>query len=270
MTDAAIRLCLHQLCALDVPPIELIGIAAGLGCSAVTIFTHVPDAARGRFPLVTQADLPLLQPALAEAGVSVCNLEVFPLDRDDAPDRFDAALALGAALGAARATAHVHDADFAAAVRRFGDFCDRAAAYGLIAGLEFNGFSAVWDLPAALAIVEAAGRANGEIVLDMLHLVRSDGTAADVERAQGRIGYAQICDGPLLMAEEGRWREAIRERMLPGAGEFPLAAIVGALAPGSWIDVEVPQTAAMKAGVSALDRARAAVEASSRVLETIA
>ena len=74
------------------------------------------------------------------------------------------------------------------------------------------------------------------------------------------ITYVQLCDGPLITHQEG-WVEAVRERLLPGASEFPLADILRPISPQAVIEAEVPQTAARKAGVSALDRARLAVDA---------
>ncbi len=259
-------LSLHHLTVLDAAPLELIDIAARLGCAQVGLFTFMPAAVRHLYPLVGPQDIAQLAEALAEAHVRVGNLEVFPLDRDDEPARFDEALATGAALGAQRATAHIHSADLPAATLRFRDFCDRAAGRGLKAGLEFNAFSAVGDAATAAAIVRAAGRANGEVALDMLHLVRSGGGPADVAEIADLVFYAQICDGPAETAPENRFREAIGDRMLPGEGAFPIAAILAALRPGTLIEVEVPQTAARKSGVSPMERARRAVEASRSTL----
>ena len=261
-------LSLHHLTALDTTPAELIRIAGQLGCSHVCLFTYVPAQVRHMFPLVTDAQRPALKDALAAANVALGNLEVFPLDAEALPEDFRAALATGAALGASRATAHIHTPDLPTAIARFGDFCDLAADYGLKAGLEFNGFSAVRDATTAAAIVRAAGRPNGEIALDMLHLMRSGGTAADVASIADLIGYAQLCDGPLFLPENARWREAIEERMVPGEGEFPLAQLLAPLGADTLFDVEVPQTAARKAGISAHERARRAVAASRAILST--
>lgn len=259
-------LSVHHLCALDATPAELVALAADAGCAHVCLFTFVPEAAARFYPVVTAADVPMLAEQMRAAGVSLCNLEVFPLDGREDWAGFSAGLSTGAALGATRATAHIHDAAFDAGVRRFAAFCDRAADHGLIAGLEFNGFSAVKDLPTAAAIVRAAGRGNSELVCDMLHLVRSGGTAADVAAAADLIGYAQISDGPAAIAADQRWHEAIRERRLPGDGDFPLVDMVRALNPATVIEIEVPQGAARKSGMSAADRVRRAAEAARAVL----
>lgn len=256
------QLSLHQLTALDATPLALIDIAHALGCSHVCLFTHVPDAARGRYPLVSAEDAPAILAACARTGVALSNLEVFPLDGATDPAAFEPGLATGAALGAPRATVHIHDATFEEAVARFTAFCDQAARHGIDAGLEFNAFSAVKDIASAEAIVRAAARPNARLVLDCLHLARSGGTAGQVAGAADLIDFVQLCDGPAEVAEDQRFREAVTERALPGRGSFALAEILAVLRPGTLIDVEVPQTGARKAGASALDRARAAVDAS--------
>jgi sugar phosphate isomerase/epimerase len=262
-------LSLHHLCALDATPAELVALASAMGCAHVCLFTHVPEAARRFYTQVTADDIPALRTRMDEAGVSLCNMEVFPLDGREDWAAFETGLKTGAALGATRATAHIHDADTKTAVRRFALFCDMAATHGIIAGLEFNAFSGVKDIITAAAIVRAAGHANGQLVCDMLHLVRSNGTAEDVAAAANLIGYAQISDGPATLADADRWHEAIRERMLPGNGAFPIVDAFRHLRPGTVVEIEVPQTAARKAGVGADERVRGAVEASRAVLSGI-
>jgi sugar phosphate isomerase/epimerase len=268
-THADFPLSLHHLTVLDASVEQLITIAGEVGCAHVCLFTYVPEQARGLYPQVMQAQLPMLRDYLAAHRVSVCNLEVFPLDVDNEFARFSEALNIGAALGATRATVHIHNAGHRAAVQRFGDFCDVAADYGISAGLEFNAFSAVCDSHEAAAIVRGAARPNGALVLDMLHLFRSGGVAADVAEISDIVTYAQLCDGPTDQQMEARWHEAIRERLAPGEGAFPITEVLAHLRPGTVIDVEVPQTAARKAGVGMTERARHAVAAARCVLDAI-
>lgn len=259
-------LSLHHLVALDATPIELVAIAGRLGCAHVTLFTHVPEAAKGFYPCVTAADVPALQDALAEADVTVGNLEVFPLDQDEDPKRFAEALAVGASIGAKRATAHLHDiANQDVAIRRFAEFCEAASAHGITPGLEFNGFSAVRDIAAAGEIVRQAG--CGKLVLDVLHLMRNGADLDAVSRYADLIAIAQISDGPLSMPQDQAWHEAVRERALPGQGEFPLTQILAPLGDHIIIEAEVPQTAARKAGVTPFDRASHVVSALRSVLD---
>lgn len=261
------RLSLHHLCALDCTPGELVEIAGRLGCGHVTLFTHVPEAAAGFYPCVGPEDAADLVALCERFGVSVCNLEVFPLDRDGEPLRFEQGLAVGAALGATRATAHIHAvADEAAAVRRFAGFCDQAARHGIVPGLEFNAFSAVRDLAAAARIVRAAEQ--GRLVVDTLHFMRNGGDPAQLEDCADLVEYVQLSDGPPHIAPDQAFREAVRERMLPGTGSFPLAEIVRRLSGACIFEAEVPQAARAKAGDSALARAGDAVAALRALLPT--
>lgn len=259
-------LSLHHLCALDASPAELVTLAAEAGCAHVCLFIYVPEAASRFYPVVAPADVPMLAERMRETGISLCNLEVFPLDGQENWLAFREGLKTGAALGATRATAHVHQPDFDTAVHRFAAFCDLAADHGIVAGLEFNGFSAVTDITTAAAIVRAAGRPNGELVCDTLHLIRSGGTPGDVAGVADLIGYAQISDGPATVAADRRWHEAVRERLLPGTGVFPLTDTIRALRPSTVIEVEVPQGGARKAGIGPGERTRRAAHAARAVL----
>lgn len=260
-------LSLHQLTALDAAPSRLIDLAGRAGCAHVCLFTHVPEAARGRYPLVTAADVPDLRARMDAEGVSLCNLEVFPLDGNEDHAAFAVALETGAALGATRATAHIHEASgFDEAVARFAAFCDLARPYGIIAGLEFNAFSGVCDIGSAAAIVRAAGRANGQLVCDALHLFRNGGSVVDLAAHTDIVGYAQLSDGPLVLKSEEWWREAVRSRALPGMGELPLVGLVAALREGTVIEIEVPRADDAKAGINAETRIERAVAATRAVI----
>ncbi|WP_342449746.1 sugar phosphate isomerase/epimerase family protein [Sphingomonas jejuensis] len=256
---------MHQLTALDAPPRMLTDAAAALGCAGVCLFTHVPDAARGKFPAVTHDDVQPLRSALAAAGMVVANVEVFPLD--GAPiEGFATGLDLAALLGAVRATAHVHGASGQEAIDRFAAFARLCRTHGIVAGLEFNRFSAVPDLPTAAAIVRAVRPEPADMVLDLLHLVRSGGTPAEVAAAADLVSYAQVSDGPAAIDDGGRWHEAVSERMLPGEGAFPISRLLSPLRSGTIISVEVPRKSARLAGAGPVDRIGAAVAATRAIL----
>lgn len=260
-------LSLHHLTALDATPAQLVELARDNGCAHVCLFTYVPEAARAAFPMVMPEDVPALKAVMDACSVTACNLEVFPLDGTDDVAGFASALETGAALGATRATAHIHElADEAEAIARFAAFCDQASEHGIMAGLEFNAFSAVNDIDSAARIVRGAGRRNGQLVCDALHLFRNGGSVEAVAAQADIIGYAQFCDGPMERDRAEWWREAVGTRELPGRGEFPLTELASALRDGTVVEVEIPRKAEMKEGVPAADRVRAAVAAVKSVL----
>ncbi len=236
-------LSLHHLNALDMPHAEFIACAGSLGCDMVSLFAYEPERARGLYPLFSDADVPKLRETLAKAGIGLCNLEVFPLDGQEDWAGYERALARGSALGARRATVSLPTLpDLQTGVARFIAFCELAARHDIIAGLEFHAFAAVSDIRSATAIVRQAGQANGQLVCDILHVVRNGGTVDDVRAASDLIGYVQINDGPLQRPREQWWHEALHDRAAPGTGEFPLVDILRALAPGTVIEIEAPQS----------------------------
>ena len=116
-------------------------------------------------------------------------------------------------------------------IEAFAALCDRAAERNLLALLEFIPFSPVRTLEDALAIVDAAARPNGGVMLDVWHLFRSGGTADSVERAAGRVLGVQLDDAP-REPEENLALETMHRRRLPGEGDADVAAIIRALRAG--------------------------------------
>jgi sugar phosphate isomerase/epimerase len=265
----AFSLSVHHLCALDISVDDLVQIAADQGCEYVGVFTYVPEAARGRYPQIVAADLPRLTEKMRGCGVRAGNLEVFPLDGHEDEEAFARSLDVGAALGATRATAHIHAvSNSLEAVERFGRFAALCAQSGIVAGLEFHRFSAVADIAGAAQIVREAGHEHGKLVCDALHLFRNGGSVEQAREYAPLIRYAQICDGPLTPPDENYWREAVSDRLIPGDGEFPLAALFAGFTPDTLVEVEVPQSRALKAGKSAAERIAAAVAGARKVLAT--
>ncbi|OLO26060.1 hypothetical protein PZ61_0235635 [Streptomyces sp. MNU77] len=144
-------------------------------------------------------------------------------------------------------------------VERFADLCDRAAAHGLLAGLEYMPFFTLADAPSAWDVVREADRPNGGLVVDAFHHLTGPhepdvlyGIPAD------RIVAVQLCDArpdpgrPLL-------EQAVSGRLWPGSGTLDVAGLVavldrlGVTAP---VGVEV-----LSARVRGLPLARAAREA---------
>lgn len=83
--------------------------------------------------------------------------------------------------------------------------------------VEFMAFTAIPTLAAAVALAPA----DAVVLVDALHLARSGGTPADLDRiCPGRIGYVQLCDAPAA-APTDLAAEARHRRSAPGAGELP-------------------------------------------------
>lgn len=264
-------LALHHFSLSDVPPLELVPLAAEVGCQGVCLFVESP--AGFAFPMVTPAMLGGLRRRLTDYGVRVTNLEFFSLNADTDPESFRPALELGAALGGQLAVTHIHDTDSARALDSLGRFAVLAGEYDLRLGLEFMPLTpGCTSLTQAVEFVARAGRANVGVGIDALHLFRTGGTPADVcALAPELIAYAQLCDGLALAPgvdplEPSRYAEEAFARQVPGQGVFPLAELIRALPPDVPLDVEVPQPQQARGNISPLRRARLAVEGARRVL----
>ena len=112
--------------------------------------------------------------------------------------------------------------DVADAGRRFGELCDRAADHGLVVGLEFLPFTNIVDADAGRAIIEAAGRDNGGLCVDIWHHTRGSNDLAQIRRLGGeQVVGIQMNDGPLTPTmPEDYVQDCLRYRVPPGDGEM--------------------------------------------------
>lgn len=269
-------LALHQLTVIESPPIELVRIAAEVGCTQICIFVRSPEVqaddgtTKPMFPTVTPESRDALIDCLAANHVTIANVEFFPIARDVIIEEYRPALQLAAELGAMRAVVHVHEVDHKRAVTALRAFCGMAAELGLSVGLEFMGMSAgCSSLHTARHLVEAANCPNFGIAIDALHLVRTGGSLEDVARLDpGTIAYLQLCDGADLHRSDEYIAEAFN-RLSPGEGVFSLQDLIRALPKDIPIDVEVPSEDLRHQGVAPTERARRAVRASRRLLAEV-
>jgi sugar phosphate isomerase/epimerase len=197
-----------------------------------------------------------------EHDVRIAVAEPFLLLPDTSLDTLMPNLELAAKLQVQAVNAVGFDPDIARLTDIFGSLCERAARFGLATLIEFFPLSTVTSIQMAKRLIRDVGRPDVRINLDVLHLVRSGGTAADlVSLEPALIGHVQLSDGPANIAAAVMMTEASQERGLPGEGEFPLRDILAALPAGVTIGVEVPSLRRLRAGVTSADWARVAVGA---------
>jgi sugar phosphate isomerase/epimerase len=118
------------------------------------------------------------------------------------------------------------------AAEAFAGVCDRAAEHGLAAAIEFlPEMSNIPDAVTAMAIVTAAGRANGGICLDSWHHFRG-ANDDDMLRAipADRIFTVQFDDGPRQRVDPDYYTDCTRYREVPGDGDFDLAGFLSLVA----------------------------------------
>jgi sugar phosphate isomerase/epimerase len=260
-------LSLHHLTALELTPVELVDLAATLGCSHVGLFTCLPAGMATRFPCIaTDAQVAALAERLAATGIGVNNAEVFALRAGVELADYQLSLSRAGQLGARVATVHMHESSPGVACDLLREFCDRAGQQGLRTALEFTSFSAVRTLPCALQLLEAAGHPGACLAIDALHFFRNGGEPTQLQGIPAElIGYLQLCDGPLSPPQDA-YQEAVAQRCVPGAGEFALVALLEQLPDGVMVDVEVPNQLARDHGQAAEERAAVAVAAARKIM----
>ena len=117
---------------------------------------------------------------------------------------------------------------------RFGELCDHAAPAGITVVVEPTLLYSVATLAEAQQVVALAGRPNGGVLADNLHLDRAGGAPLEVLRRlnPALLPYAQVCDGPAGPADTSRaglFNDARDERRLLGDGDLPVRDFLAAL-----------------------------------------
>jgi sugar phosphate isomerase/epimerase len=258
---------LAYLTAAPLDPVAMVELAARTGYRHVGL-RLAPAMPGGDYaPLIDSRALRCETiGAMRATGVSVFDAEIVRLGPDFTPAPILPFLETCAELGARAILVAGDDRDPARLAASFAAFCAASAAFGLTADLEFMPWTAVPDCAAARRIVEAAGAANGRILVDALHAARSATSLADLRALPaGMLSYAQLCDAPAETpaTDEGLIHTARFARLLPGDGGIDLAGIFAALPPELPISLEVPnQDLKRKHGVPAwVDLCRRSAEA---------
>jgi sugar phosphate isomerase/epimerase len=116
------------------------------------------------------------------------------------------------------------------AAASFGSLCDRAGGHGLVVGLEFLPFTDIAAVDQARDIVEAAGRANGGICVDIWHHERGANDLAAIAALPAElITGVQLSDGPRSPSEADYFTDCLENRVALGDGEFDVEAFVTAV-----------------------------------------
>ena len=203
------------------------GAVAG-GFQAVSLWDHTYRRAMRREGI----DVADFGPMLADHGLECTHVEaLFNGLSEPLPDTFmittthgqDELMGLAAAVGASGIVA----AHFGAPVsversaEAFAAACDRAAGHGLHLALEYPAWATIGTFDEACSVVEMADRANGGLMIDTWHHVRSGGDLHELtEVAPERIRGIQLADG--AAEQVGTLQEDAALRQPPGNGTFGL------------------------------------------------
>jgi sugar phosphate isomerase/epimerase len=263
---------LAHLTALDLPPPELIAVAARTGYQKAGVRLLPASPGGAAYPLMD--DALALEATLARirgTGVGVFDLEIVRLDAGFQARRYLPFLEVGARLGAKAMLVAGDDPDEARLTASFAALCETSAPFGISADLEFMPWTRVQDGKTALRIVTNAAQPNGGVLVDALHFARSATSLADIAAIpRARLHYAQICDAPAEVptTTEGLIHTARCERLLPGEGGIDVAGLLAKLPDDLPVSVEIPSETSVCA-LGAEEWARRALAASKAALARI-
>ncbi|MGF6545802.1 sugar phosphate isomerase/epimerase family protein [Paraburkholderia youngii] len=241
-----IRFSLAPLTVLGLAPADVARVAAEAGYDAFGLRIHpVRDGERLLRLDGRSADREELAAVMRDTGIRMFDVEAFRLDQASDWGRMEAALAIGASLGAKSALTFIDERDRDRAIELYAHFCDLAEDYGLNASLEFMPWLGIGTLKGAADVAKAVNRHNARLVLDSLHVARSATSVVEIQNTDPRlIAYAQICDAPQTppAGPEELLSEARFSRLIPGKGGLNLVEFVKALPSDIPISPEIPPT----------------------------
>jgi sugar phosphate isomerase/epimerase len=267
LTDRAISLA--ALTILDAGPAGQIRAAAEAGWPSVglRLMPLLETDARVVGNPAAEAEVEL---ALDETGLAVLEIGVFPVRAVMDWPLIEAVVAFSARFDAQHLVCPVEDGEPGRRAETFGRLCDIAAAHGMSALVEFNPYSRCPTLADAVEIVRRAGRDNGALVIDVLHLSRSGGSPEDIAALDpALIRLVHLCDAPEPPREprsvEEMRAESRTARLLPGEGALWLGRLLEVLPADVPLSLEAPS--ARYAHLPANARARQALAATRAFLE---
>lgn len=250
-------LSLDHLTVIDASPLELIEAAAAGGFEHVGLRIVQPLAAAEVADVIGNAALRReLKTAMAATGVSVQLVESIWMAPETDPLTLEPALATGAELGARFVLVAGNDPDRSRLIDNLGRLADLARDHALEIAFEFMPFTQVRTYDEAVRIKSAVGRGNLRLLVDALHLARSD---ADFHKLapfdSSLVSYVHLCDarGP---APDDLRAEARLNRYDPGEGDLPLHEFLDAMPADACLGVEAP--CSRYAGLPPIERGRIA------------
>jgi sugar phosphate isomerase/epimerase len=108
------------------------------------------------------------------------------------------------------------------------------AESGARMAIEFNPFSPVSNIDAALEVLDWVGPARAGVMIDTWHFFRGDSTFSQLEQVPlEKIAYVQFDDAPTPYSADG-YAETMDRRVFPGDGVFELTRFADTLRNRAW------------------------------------
>jgi sugar phosphate isomerase/epimerase len=120
-----------------------------------------------------------------------------------------------------------YEGTLADAAPAFAALCDRAAAHGLLVGVEFLPFTNIRTAAEAKDLLDATDRPNAGCCVDIWHHTRGANDTDQIRALTGeRVMCVQMNDGPLEPAIDDYYVDCLQSRVPPGEGEFDCVGFV--------------------------------------------
>lgn len=242
---------LAHLTVLSLTPPQVVDVAARTGYRYVSLRMTRVTAAEPLYDLAR--DRVLMEETKArldDTGLDVLDVELFRMDPKLAPEDYSAELHATAELGATNVIAQLPDPDRGRATERFARLCDLAKPLGIFVNLEFPHWTETGTLAEAARVLRAADRSNGALLVDMLHMARSDSSCEDLKKLPREwFRFAHVCDAERQCPAtiDAIIRTARDERLFPGEGTIDVRGILACLPDDIPYALEIPRLALTKA-----------------------
>jgi sugar phosphate isomerase/epimerase len=268
------RLGIEFLSVFNLPPVEFVGVAADLGCKYISLcLESLPYNPHNypRYSLKTDAALRRETiAAMRDRGVAISLGEGFLITPKVDAQTYKADLDIMCALGVKRINMVSADPDLARTLDQFAILVEMADAAGVATTTEPVPAMTIGSLTTGLAALRHVNNPNFRLLIDTMHTIRSGSTAADIAALDPNlVGYAQLCDVPLVAKNPSYLDEAMYERLPPGQGELPLRDLLKALPHDIVVSLEIPQRALAESGKGPLERLKPCVDGARRLLEAL-
>ena len=267
------RIGIDYLSVFDLPPLDYVELVARLGCKGFSICLSPMGCKVHDYPSFSLRDDRVLRrdmvKAMSDHNVAMALGEGFAIRPGVNVEDYAMDLDVVCELGAPRINSFCQEPDLGRAFDQLATLAEMAGARGLQSSIEFVPGLPIGDLETAMAALDHVGNANCRLMVDAMHLIRSGATPADLAAVDpARIGYAQICDVPLV-SPLSYMGEAMYERRVPGEGDLPLLDIVAALPRDIPLSLEVPRRSQALAGLTPFEYMEPCVRAAEALLSQL-
>lgn len=264
---------IDHLSLFGMHPLAFIETAAAAGAETVGIQPAAPAPPDGSAPWSLLGNPALcreVRSRLDDTGLRIGMIDGLTIAPGRSARHYEASLADFARMGVTIGNAVSFD-ELGRTEDEFALLVELARPHGIRILLETCPVLTIRTLAQGADLARRLGDDVG-LVIDTLHVSRTD-EAADVALLDPElIGYVQLCDAPAAApaTPELYMDQAMHERQVPGEGELPLAQILAAVPAGVVVSAEVPLRSRRAAGWSDPQCAAAAIAGTRRMLAAAA